>query len=131
MSSEANPARDLVAGRSTFLVLWGLPLLVIIVTAALPLASDKRAVAWAASFSVAGVACLVNARRSGRIHCSLTGPYFVGLAIVTLVQAYAGLPLGVVGWWLIAAALAIGTPLMWIIPERRRGRYGERTARCC
>jgi hypothetical protein len=131
MSPEANPARDLVAGRSTFLVLWGLPLLVIAVTGAWPLDADKRAIAWAASFSVAGLACLANARRSGRVHCYLTGPYFLGLAGLTLLYTYAGVPFGATGWWLIATALVIGTPLMWIIPERRRGRYGERADGCC
>ena len=130
MSPEANPARDLLAGGSTFLMLWGLPLLVIMVTAALPMDSSNRAIAWAASFAVAGVACLLNARRSGRVHCFLTGPYFLGLGRATVAHAYMGLPLGGTGWWLIAAALAIGAPLLWTIPERRRGRYVERVDGC-
>ena len=125
MSVEADSTRDLVAGKSTFLALWGLPLAVIVLTAFTPTTSGFRTLAWATSFTVAGVACLVNAKRSGRVHCSLTGPYFLGLGAVTVLHSYAGLPLGSAGWWLIAAALAIGTPLLWVVPERRRGRYGK------
>jgi hypothetical protein len=122
--------RDLVADKSTFLALWGLPLAVIIATAITPTDAGLRTMAWTASFTVAGVGCLVNARRSRRVHCFLTGPYFLGLGAATVTHLYAGLPLGATGWWLIAAALAIGTPLLWLIPEGRRGRYAEGVDGC-
>jgi hypothetical protein len=111
MSVEANPARDLVAGKSTFLALWGLPLAVIVLTALTPTTPRFRTMAWATSSAVAGVACLVNAKRSGRVHCSLTGPYFLGLGAVTVLHSYAGLPLGSAGWWLIRSGDRDSPPL--------------------
>jgi hypothetical protein len=125
-----NPDRDLASRAWPFAFLWGLPLAVLVMTGLAPVDAGLRTVAWTASLAMAGVACLVNARRSGRLHCQMTGPFFLTLSLATALHGLAGVPFGAAGWWSIAAMLAIGTVVLWVIPERRRGRYGERGA-CC
>jgi hypothetical protein len=131
MPAEPRPERDLIAHNASFVILWGIPLLVIAVTAVAPVGVLVRAAAWATSFAVAGVACLLNARRSGRVHCQLTGPFFLALSLITAVYGVSGEPFGAAGWWAIAVILVVGTPLLWILSERQRGRYGERESSCC
>lgn len=130
MDGEVSPDRDLAARAWPFATLWGVPLFVIVVTALAPVDEGLRTIAWTLSFAVAGVACLVNARRSGRLHCQVTGPFFLALSVTSALNGLAGVPFGPAGWWLIAAALAVGTVVLWVIPERRQGRYGERRS-CC
>jgi len=62
--------RDLVQSRAALLI-WCVPAALIVVGAAWPVA---RTALWIPSFLVMGVACLLNARRCGRLHCHLTGP---------------------------------------------------------
>ncbi len=48
-----------------------------------------------------GTACIANAVRCGRLHCYITGPFFVAMAVVTLLYGLGALPLGGNGWNLI------------------------------
>lgn len=69
---------------------------------------------------VMGVACLVNAARCHRLHCYLTGPYFLLLAVGGAI-AY-GFDTGNVRhsreWLLLALGIA---PLLIWLPERLSG----------
>jgi hypothetical protein len=65
--------RDLVGSRLALLV-WCVPSLLILLGIVW---SDARTWLWIPSFTVMGAACLINARRCGRLHCHLTGPLFV------------------------------------------------------
>ena len=65
--------RDLVGGWWAVL-LWCIPTALVLVGAFVP---PVRVVLWIPSFAVMGVACLVNARGCGRVHCIVTGPLFL------------------------------------------------------
>ena len=92
-------------------------------TIALVLADRRPALFLAASAAllVMGGACLVNAARCRRLHCYITGPYFLMLALGALL-AYGFAPNGEYHsrLWLL---LALGvTPLLIWLPERLAGR---------
>jgi hypothetical protein len=54
-----------------------------------------------------GAACIVNALRSGRVHCYITGPFFLVMALVTLFYGLGVVSLGRNGWNLIGLAILI------------------------
>ena len=70
-----------------------------------------------------GAACLANARRCGRTHCHLTGPFFLVMATAVLSYRVGLLPLGPHGWIWLGVAIAAGTALLWFVSEALPGRY--------
>ena len=113
---SCGPGHDLVRGRRSFLVLWGVPLTLV----ALGLVwSDARAWLWGPAMTLAGLACLANAARCGRLHCFLTGPLFLLGAAATL-AAHLGI-VSLASSWILAAMIAgtaLGYAAEWI-----RGTY--------
>jgi len=109
--------RDLVGGW-TALVLWGVPIMLVVAGALIPAA---RAALWIPSFAVMGLACVINARRCGRLHCHVTGPLFLLGAIATTLDALA---IVAISWTLIFAVVAVGTVLAYGL-EWLRGKYVE------
>jgi hypothetical protein len=71
---------------------------------------------------VMGVACLLNARRCGRLHCHLTGPLFLLSALATLLDATG---IVAIGWPSILIASVGGTAFGYGL-ELLRGRYVSR-----
>src|SRR5258708_4709121 len=67
--------------------------------------------------------CLVNARRCGRLHCFITGPFFLLLAGVSLLYGLGVLPLGPHGWQWLVNTLLIGGCVLTCVPEWLFGRY--------
>ncbi len=65
---------DLVSRKTSATLLWGLPLVAVIVTGAAPVGTMARTITWTVALLAAGIGCAVNARRSGRLHCHITGP---------------------------------------------------------
>ncbi|MCY1290184.1 hypothetical protein D9M69_446280 [compost metagenome] len=105
--------------RQTWQVIsfWGLPAVVATLTILLADRHPTLFLAASAALAVMGGACLVNAARCGRLHCYITGPYFLMLALGTLL-AYGADPNGeyLSRLWLL---LALGaTPLLIWLPER-------------
>jgi hypothetical protein len=80
-------------------------------------------IVWPTLLTFMGVACLLNARRCGRIHRCLTGPFFLLLAGVSLLYGIGVLPLGAMGWSKLAVALVIGGVALCCVPEWVFGRY--------
>jgi hypothetical protein len=95
--AAAKAARDM-AHSKVGLFLWGLPLIAILATAFDGAMSVTRGVIWALALLWAGATCLTNACRSGRLHCYVTGPFFVALGTVSLLHGVGVLPLGTHGW---------------------------------
>ena len=105
-------------------LLWRLTPLVIIVTGFLG-RSPWIEIAWTVSFAVMGVACLINARRCGRMHCYFTGPFFLLVSAASLLR---GLGIISVEWsWIGGVALAGGIFLS-CVPEWIWGKYSSRRA---
>ena len=109
--------RDLVGGWWA-VALWCVPTLLVIVGAMLP---SVRAALWIPSFSIMGVACHINARGCGRLHCFVTGPLFLIAALATTLDA---LEIVRVSWKLTFIAVGLGTLLAYVL-EWVRGKYVE------
>ncbi len=121
--NETGPPerRDWVSGPASYVLAWGLPSAALV--AAIWAAPGLRAVVWAAALVWMGTACLVNARRCGRVHCRFTGPFFLVMALVVALHGLGAIPLGPRGWAWIGIAIALGTAAIWILSERLMGRY--------
>lgn len=109
--------------RQTWQVIsfWGLPAVVATLTILLADRHLTLFLAASAALAVMGGACLVNAARCRRLHCYLTAPYFLLLALGGLL-AYGFDPHGeqFSRLWLL---LALGAaPLLIWLPERLAGR---------
>lgn len=87
------------------------------------LGHPAKTLVWAAALVWLGVACLLNARRCGRLHCFVTGPYFLGLALAALLHGYQVVWLGPNGWIYLGVAFAVGGYGLWVVPERLWGKY--------
>jgi hypothetical protein len=70
-----------------------------------------------------GAACVANAARCGRTHCYLTGPFYLAMAAATAAHGTGMTSLGSEGWLWIAAAIVVGTVVLWIVPERLFGKF--------
>ncbi|GLZ89355.1 hypothetical protein Pres01_54060 [Metapseudomonas resinovorans] len=131
MNNTASDLGSCDSLRKTWQVisLWGLP--AVVATLAVVLADRRPALFLAASAAlvVMGGACLVNAARCRRLHCYITGPYFLMLTLGALL-AYGADPNGeyLSRLWLF---LALGaTPLLIWLPERLAGRKYLNASEC-
>jgi len=71
-------------------------------------------------------ACIVNALRCRRVHCYLTGPFFLVMALVALSYGIGVLHLGGNEWNLLGLIALIGTIVLWYLPEMFWGKYRQR-----
>ena len=107
--------RDLVGGWWA-VALWCIPTALVLVGALVP---SVRAALWVPSFAIMGIACLVNARSCGRLHCFVTGPLFLVASLATAVDA---LDVITIDWKLIFVGVGVGTLLAYSL-EWLRGKY--------
>jgi len=91
MTSPAS-SLDWVHQRLPSLLVWKLPVAVLVASAIFELAAPARGVLWGLAFGTMGLGCARNARRCGRLHCSFTGPIFLGLAAGSLLHGAASPP---------------------------------------
>lgn len=108
--SRACARNDLVE-RDLSWLLWRLPMLGFLI--GVLVTPPVRLLLWLPAFLVAGVACIVNARRCGRFHCFLTGPLYLLAAVATA----AGAP-----WPRIACGVVVGTIAAYAV-EFGYGKY--------
>ena len=59
----------------------------------------------------------------GRIHCYVTGPFFLVAALATLLYGIGVIPLGANGWNLIGMAILIGAIVLGCVPQLLFGKY--------
>lgn len=123
LETKSSPPGDLTCGAAA-LWLWRVPTLMIVAGAFWP---AGRFWLWIPAFLVAGGACLVNARRCGRVHCYATGPLYLG-AVGYLVLVLLDVVPFRFGWFL---GTVVGLSLLAHAAERQLGRYrgpGPRSA---
>ena len=109
MTDQPATDRDLVLSWASWL-LWGIPM-----------ALGVTAIYWSIgrpylltlAFMWAGIACVVNVKRCGRFHCHITGPLYLGLALLSGLN---GLGILNIDWRWIGVMFAIGTCIAYI-PE--------------
>lgn len=117
---------DLFRGAGA-LFIWCIPTAILIASSLST--NSYQAVIWPIALTWLGGACLVNAKRCGRRHCYLTGPFFLALALVSLLYGLGVLPLGRHGWQTLAGVLLIGSLLLTCLPEWIWGRYRSQSRR--
>jgi len=100
---------------------WGIPIAILLLSP--EIGTRYLVIVWPVLLTVMGVACLLNARRCGRTHCYVTGPFFLLLAGVALLYGIGLLPLGSRGWSTLSLALVIGTVGLCFGSEWILGRY--------
>lgn len=113
--------QDLTLDRLRAFLLWGLPYLCFFI--GIFGGPVLRTVLWTSSLCVAGTACLVNASRCGRFHCYFTGPFYLLMAILSVMYGVGLLDIGAMGWVWIGGIIVILTPVLNWLPERIYGRY--------
>ena len=118
---------DLTRRAVTRFSLWGLPAAALL--AGIFVSPGWRTIVWTAALAVAGVGCVVNASRCGRVHCYFTGPFFLLAAGVTLTYGLGVLHLGADGWFWIGLVLAAGSWILGCLPERIWSKYAPRKSR--
>jgi hypothetical protein len=125
MDQDANScrSRDFLSRPWLAFLLYGLPVIAILVSGSAHISELWRTLVWTLALLVMGAACAANARRCGRVHCYLTGPFFLLLAAVTMLYGFGILRLGHNGWNMIGLALLIGAVVLCCLPEMLFGKY--------
>lgn len=120
-------SKDWLSRRASILLAWGIPLAIIVATAVPQMGGTWRTVGWAGSLAWAGGACVLNASRCGRVHCYVTGPFYLLLALASLLHGTGVVSLGAFGWQWIGLLLLVGGGLLTWLPERMCGAYRKRS----
>jgi hypothetical protein len=108
---------------SQFLLAWGIPALAMVLSSSLGYGITWI---WPTSLAWLGIACFLNARRCGRTHCFITGPFFIALAVVAALYSVGVVDLGSSGWQHIGNTALIGGLILCFLPEMIFGRYRHR-----
>jgi len=116
-------SRDILSSQRRVFVLYWLPASAIVVAGAPAISNGWRTVVWVVALAIMGAACIVNALRCGRVHCYITGPFFLLMAVAALLYGLGILHFGGNGWNLLGLIALIGAIALWWLPEMFLGRY--------
>ena len=96
MESNATTckSRDILSSRWRVFLLYWLPAIAIVVAGPVAISNAWRAIVWTVALGTMGLACIANALRCGRVHCYLTGPFFLLMALAALAYGLGILHLG-------------------------------------
>jgi hypothetical protein len=106
--TTTGKSRDLLSSPWLSLVVFWLLAIAIAVAGSSGFSSHWRTVVWTVALSIMGTACIANALRCGRVHCYVTGPFFLLMALVTLLYGLGAVPLGGNGWNRIGLTILVG-----------------------
>ena len=121
--TTTSRSRDILSNRLLSFALFCLPVIAIVATGYYDIGRGWRTAAWVLALSIMGTACIANAARCGRMHCYLTGPFFLVMAVVTLLYGIGVVPLGANGWNVIGMTILVGAIALSYLPELFFGRY--------
>jgi hypothetical protein len=121
--STTGQRRDILSKCWLTCVLFCLPATAMAVTGGSQVHDIVRAAVWTVALSIMGVACIVNTARCHRGHCYLTGPFFLAMAVVTLLCGFGVVPLGKGGWTVFGVTIFIGAFALCCLPELLFGKY--------
>ena len=105
---KKQTSRVTLASPPLALALFWIPAIAMVVTGSSNLRDGWRTVVWTAALITMGTACITNAYRCRRVHCYITGPFFILMAVVTLLYGLGVTPLGRNGWNLIGLTILFG-----------------------
>ena len=124
-SNENSPpyARDWLRKPIMAFLFWGLPIFGILIT-------NLEAIQWRDTNLIIGVSLLwmgagsfFNAMNCGRVHCFFTGPWFVFIAILPMLQAFNVMTVAQETWNLYVNIVTVGTLAIWFGSEKALGHY--------
>ncbi len=121
--TTTGKSRDLLSSPWLSLVVFWLLAIAIAVAGSSGFSSHWRTVVWTVALSIMGTACIANALRCGRVHCYVTGPFFLLMALVTLLYGLGVVPLGGNGWNRIGLTILVGAIALCCLPELFLGKY--------
>ncbi len=125
-----RPVHDWVRNKRSFLLAWGIPIVIYVSLGFLGLPPALTVALWGGALAWMGMSCVLNARRCGRLHCYFTGPYMLALAVLVFVHGFGIVPLGERADVWLSYAFVIGVPVLWLVPEMIWGKYvGDRPGR--
>lgn len=127
--TEAHNSPDILSNPRLAFALFWIPALAIAVTGNSNFSDGWRTVVWTAALSTMGAACIANAYRCRRVHCYITGPFFMLMAAVTLLYGLGVVPLGRNGWNLIGLTILSGAISLCCLPELFLGKYFKTCAK--
>ena len=133
-NSITSTSRDILSRPWLVLALFCIPAIAMVVTGSSSVSEGWRTVVWTAALSVMGIGCIANAARCGRVHCYLTGPFFLVMALVTVLFGLGVMPLGRNGWSLIGLTILVGAIALCCLPELAWGKYRKGRVKdraCC
>lgn len=120
-------SRDILSRPWLAFALFWFPAIAIAVTGRSQFAGVWRTVVWTIALATMGTVCLVNARRCKRVHCYITGPFFLAMALATVSYGLGLLRIGRYGWSLISGTILIGAIALSCLPELFLGKYLKTT----
>ena len=117
----AQSERDWASGKLSLPLIWVTPKLAILVTffTSVP----ARTAAWSVALIWMGVACILNSRRCGRVHCRYTGPYYLALILPVVLLGSGIVEIGTGGWIVLGISAVLGGPFITRVTENAWGRY--------
>ena len=120
-----SKSRDIFANLWFASMVFWLPVVVLIASGFLDVGQGWRTAIWVVALTTMGAGCVVNAFRCRRVHCYFTAPFFLVMALVSLLYGLGIVPLGksVSGWNMIGLVVLVGTLLLIWLPEILLGRY--------
>lgn len=121
-----NQSRDILRNGWIAAAVYWLPALAIILSGFFTISQGWRTALWVAALTTMSAGCFINALRCGRVHCYITGPFFLLMAIVTLLYGLGVVPLGGGGWNFLGLTVLIGFLALTFVPEIFFGRYRRR-----
>ena len=121
--TTTSKSRDILSSPWRAFVVFWLPAIAIVVAGSSRFSTSWRTIVWTVALGIMGAACVANALRCRRVHCYITGPFFLVMALVTLLYGLGVAPLGRNGWNLIGLTILIGAIVLCCLPEIFLGRY--------
>ncbi len=112
---------DWLASRSKSFGIWGIPIILMI--AARFFGDMTTAIVWPIALSWLGAGCLLNAARCRRVHCMFTGPFFLIMALLSLLVGLGVVEAGTGTWSMLGRITGIGGIVIWYGSEALLGKY--------
>jgi hypothetical protein len=120
-SPQARSRKDWLGNARASLLAWWLPQAAIIAGPVVTV--PVRTAVWVGALVWMGAACLFNARRSGRTHCWITGPYYIAMVGPVLTLGTGTVAAGLYAWIACALLILVGDKIIWWATERAWGIY--------
>ncbi|MHB8433092.1 MAG: DF family (seleno)protein [Candidatus Tyrphobacter sp.] len=123
--APAGESRDILRNRWIAGPVFLLPSLALVASGFFDLSQGWRTTVWVGALTAMGLGCVANAFRCRRVHCYLTGPFFLAMAALSLLYGLGVLPLGKAGWNAIGLTTIVGALALCCISEALFGRYRQ------